>query len=235
MDDITNGDIMKDEPFDYVIIRQKRKTAAIKVEKDLKVVVKVPLFMKENEIQDFILKYESWIRQTINKKKKAKENNDWILNKKIMYLGEYKDVDIKVVPYAKEIVILKDKEIKLITSGEELAMRKAMENFFREHGKKIFSELTQQYASRVGVKYNKITIRKQETRWGSCSQNGNLSYNVKLMCAPIEMIEYVILHEVMHLRHFNHSAEFWQDIEKIMPDYKNRMNYFKRFGQNFII
>lgn len=235
MGDITNGDIMDNEPFDYVIIRQKRKTAAIKVEQDLKVVVKVPLFMKENEVQDFILKYESWIKQTLSKKKSVQKNNDWIFNKKIMYLGEYKQVDIKIVPHAKEIVILNDKGIKIITSGEDLAMRKAMENFYRERGKKLFAQLTEQYARIVDVKYNKITIRKQETRWGSCSQNGNLSYNVKLMCAPVEMIEYVILHEVMHLRHFNHSTEFWKDIENIMPDYKMRMNYFKKFGQNFII
>ncbi|WP_172674761.1 M48 metallopeptidase family protein [Cellulosilyticum ruminicola] len=101
--------------------------------------------------------------------------------------------------------------------------------------KKIFLNLTEKYAQLVGVKFNKITIRKQETRWGSCSQNGNISYNVKLMCAPMEIIEYVILHEVMHLRHFNHSTAFWENIKMIMPDYKKRMDYLKQFGHNFII
>lgn len=235
MSNLTNKDTIKNGSLEYVIIKQKRKTAAIKIEKDLKVVVKVPLFMKEHEIQDFILKYEDWTYETIHKKQLVKLHNDWLINKKIMYLGEYKEIDIQIVPYAKEIVILNDKGIKMITSGEENAMRKAMENFYRERSKKLFTELTQHYASIVGVQYNKITVRKQETRWGSCSQNGNLSYNVKLMCAPKEMIEYVILHEVMHLRHFNHGLEFWKDIEEIMPDYKKRMAYFKKFGQNFII
>lgn len=233
MDNITREGI--EEPINYVIIKQKRKTAAIRIDKDLKVVVKVPLFMKEKEIQDFILKYENWTKQTLDRRRLAKESNDWIANKKIMYLGAYIPVEIQVVPYAKEVVILNDKGIKIITSGEEETMRKAMEKFFRERSKKLFTELTQYYASIVGVKYNKITVRKQETRWGSCSQNGNLSYNVKLMCAPKEMIEYVVLHEVMHLRHFDHGPQFWADIEKLMPDYKKRMNYFKKYGQNFII
>ncbi len=235
MGNIIKKDIVDTQFAEYVIFKERRKTAAIKIDKDLKVIVKVPLFMKESEVRDFIHKYEGWIEETLDKKRSIKENNDWVLNKRIMYLGEYKNIDIQIVPYAKEIIILNNKGIKMISTGEESAMRKAMESFFRERGKKLFTELTQQYASIVGVTYNKITVRKQETRWGSCSQNGNLSYNVKLMCAPKEMIEYVILHEVMHLRHFNHSSVFWADIEKIMPDYKMRMNYLKKLGQNFII
>lgn len=235
MSDITKEKIVVGDSVSYVIVKEKRKTAAIRIDKNLKVVVKVPLFMKECEVEEFVHKYEGWIKENLNRKKSVQENNDWIRNKKVMYLGKEQQVDIQVVPYAKEIVILNENGIKVITSGEEQAMRKAMENFFRERGKRLFTELTQKYASIVGVQYNKITVRKQETRWGSCSQNGNLSYNVKLMCAPREMIEYVVLHEVMHLRHFNHSTAFWADIEKVMPDYKKRMNYFKQFGQNFII
>lgn len=235
MNDITNGERVKVKSVEYVIIRQKRKTAAIKIEKDLKVVVKVPLYMRDNEVQDFILKYEKWVQESLDKKQKVKDNNDWILNKKIMYLGEYKEINIQVVPYAKEIVILNDKGFKMITSGNEELMRKAMETFLKTRSKKLFSSITETYAQLVDVKFNKITIRKQETRWGSCSQNGNLSYNVKLMCAPMEIIEYVILHEVMHLRHFNHSLAFWDDIKEIMPDYKERMAYLKQFGHSFII
>nr|WP_302596864.1 SprT family zinc-dependent metalloprotease [uncultured Cellulosilyticum sp.] len=235
MGDITKENIVVGDAVSCVIVKENRKTAAIRIDKNLKVVVKVPLFMKENEVKEFIHKYEGWINETLIRKKSVQEDNDWIRNKKIMYLGQEQLVDIQVRPYAKEVVILNEKGIKVITSGDEIAMRKAMEHFFRERGKKLFTELTQKYASIVGVQYNKITIRKQETRWGSCSQNGNLSYNVKLMCAPKEMIEYVILHEVMHLRHFNHSVAFWKDIEELMPDYKKRMNYFKQFGQNFII
>ncbi|WP_054739906.1 YgjP-like metallopeptidase domain-containing protein [Cellulosilyticum ruminicola] len=125
MNDTTNRRVS----VDYVIMRQSRKTAAIKVEKDLKVVVKVPLFMKDSEVQDFILKYEDWVKETLNKKQSIKKNNDWILNKKIMYLGEYKEIDIQVVPYAKELIILKNQGIKVITSGDEKLMRKAWKIF----------------------------------------------------------------------------------------------------------
>ena len=219
----------------YKVIRQNRKTVSLHIDKALQVIVKAPRSMSDYQVQAFVQKHTLWIQDTLDKKTRLKEQNDWFITKRILYLGDYKTIDIQIVPYAKELVILTEEGIKMITSGEEVKMRKAIELFFKERAKKLFSELTERYAESLGVNYNKITIRKQETRWGSCSQNGNLSYNVKLMCAPIEMIEYVILHEVMHLRHFNHSKEFWQDIERIMPDYKRRMHYFNQFGQNFII
>ena len=75
-----------------------------------------------------------------------------------------------------------------------------------------------------------MTLRKQKTRWGSCSSKGGLSYNIRLMSAPIEVIEYVVLHEVMHLIYFDHSKAFWNAIAKVMPDYKTRQSYLKEQG-----
>lgn len=219
----------------YTIIKERRKTAVIQIDKSLNIIIKVPKNMSQKEIEDFIYKYQEWINDAVAKKKKLYETQDWVLTGKILFLGEYTPVHVQQIAYAKELVLLNEKGFKLITSGDEEKMRIAMELYLRKRAKVLFADLTKKYAEIVGMQYGKITIRKQETRWGSCARNGNLSYNVKLMCAPIHMIEYVVLHEVMHLRHFNHSKEFWQDIEKIMPDYKERMHYFKKFGQNFII
>lgn len=217
------------------IIKQNRKTASIKVDKYLNVIVTVPKYMSKKDIDQFIEKYETWIHKTLEKRKVASEEYDWFKTKKILYLGEYIEVEIKQSSYGKDLVVLTEKGLKIISKGEEESIRKAVEAFYRKKAKVILEELTHRYATLIGVSYNKITIRKQETRWGSCSSKGNLSYNVRMLCAPMEMIEYVVLHEVMHLRHFNHSSAFWQDLECIMPDYKRRMNYFKESGQNFII
>lgn len=82
----------------------------------------------------------------------------------------------------------------------------------------------------TGGTYQKITIRDQKTRWGSCSQTGTLSFNYRLMMADPSIIDYVIIHELCHLTHMNHSKEFWDMVGRIMPDYAQKKNWLKVHG-----
>lgn len=84
---------------------------------------------------------------------------------------------------------------------------------------KKFSDRTAYFASIMGVTYGRITIRNQKTRWGSCSSRGNLNFNYQLYYLPDELMDYVIVHELSHRRHMNHSPEFWREVEKYCPDY----------------
>lgn len=86
------------------------------------------------------------------------------------------------------------------------------------------------YAEIMGLSYGKISIRTQKTRWGSCSAKGNLNFNALLLLAPPEIMDYVIVHELAHLRHMNHSSRFWAEVAKYMPDYKLRARWFKENG-----
>lgn len=86
-------------------------------------------------------------------------------------------------------------------------------------GKIILRQL-EFFAGLYGVKYNKVAIRNQKTKWGSCSQKGNLNFNYRIAFLPKEQMNYVIVHEVCHLIHFNHSKSFWSAVEKAIPNYK---------------
>ena len=91
------------------------------------------------------------------------------------------------------------------------------------------------YAPLMGVHPGRITIRDQKSRWGSCSSAGTLSFNYRLMMAPPRVLDYVVVHELCHLTHMNHSKDFWNMVERILPDYKESKNWLKEHGKELTV
>lgn len=99
---------------------------------------------------------------------------------------------------------------------------------------RLIPERVRWFAPVVGVTYGRITIRNQRTRWGSCSSQGNLNFNCLLMLMPREVLDYVVVHELCHRKHMDHSAAFWAEVERVLPDYKLRRKWLKDNGNAFI-
>ncbi|MBQ2815044.1 MAG: M48 family metallopeptidase [Clostridia bacterium] len=100
--------------------------------------------------------------------------------------------------------------------------------------KPIIEKKVRFFADEMGVKYGKITIRNQKTRYGSCTAKGNLNFNCLIMLMPEEIIDYVIVHELCHIKEMNHSHRFWKEVESILPDYKERRKWLKQNGNILI-
>ena len=92
------------------------------------------------------------------------------------------------------------------------------------------AERTAYYAGIIGVTYGRITIRDQKTRWGSCSSQGNLNFTWKLVLAPPEVLDYVVVHELCHRIEMNHSAAFWRQVVRVLPDYQQQRGWLKENG-----
>lgn len=99
----------------------------------------------------------------------------------------------------------------------------------------VIPERVKYYASLIGVDYGRITIRHQKTRWGSCSSKGNLNFNCLLMLAPSEVIDYVVVHELCHRKEMNHSKAFWNEVAKILPNYKESKKWLNEEGNKLIV
>jgi predicted metal-dependent hydrolase len=94
----------------------------------------------------------------------------------------------------------------------------------------VIPEKVKKYAPIVGVDYGKITIRNQRSRWGSCSSKGNLNFNCLLMLFSDEVIDYVVVHELCHRKHMNHSAAFYEEVERVFPEYRKYQKWLKENG-----
>lgn len=99
-----------------------------------------------------------------------------------------------------------------------------------EQALRVIPAKVEYYASLIGVDYGKITIRNQRTRWGSCSSKGNLNFNCLLMLLPEQVIDSVVVHELCHRKHMNHSAQFYAEIDKVFPNYKKCHDWLNENG-----
>ena len=106
-----------------------------------------------------------------------------------------------------------------------------LEARYREQARARISERVAWFARIMGVSYGRITIRAAKTRWGSCSAKGNLNFHWKLILMPEEVLDYVVVHELAHRKQMNHSPAFWAEVEKVLPDYRERRRWLKTWGQ----
>ncbi len=100
----------------------------------------------------------------------------------------------------------------------------------KKRARQVFLERTAYFAPLVGVDYGSITVRLQKSRFGSCSRQGNLNYNAALLLAPPEVLDYVVVHELCHRKHMDHSREFWQEVGRVCPGYRSHKNWLKENG-----
>ena len=101
---------------------------------------------------------------------------------------------------------------------------------YREQAGKVLAQKAEQYAGQMQVTFGRITVRDQKTRWGSCSAKGNLNFNWRLILAPEEVLDYVVVHELAHRKEMNHSRRFWKLVEEVLPDFAVRRSWLKQNG-----
>lgn len=136
------------------------------------------------------------------------------LEKNAAWIAKHKAMAERRMERAKDLPILSETEL----------------NHLMKLARKRIPERVAYYAPLVGVSYGRISIRKQRTRWGSCSKEGNLNFNVLLMIAPAEVMDSVIVHELCHRIHMNHSKEFYASIYRVFPEYDRWNKWLKTNG-----
>jgi predicted metal-dependent hydrolase len=120
-----------------------------------------------------------------------------------------------------------DRIVVTVPRATGAAVRAALEAWYRREARVMIRQAVWRLNRGLGLRYERIMIRNQRTRWGSCSSRRNLSFNIKLITAPQQVVDYVVLHELMHLKEHNHSPKFWRLVQEKCPQYKQYESWLK--------
>ncbi|MCL0061389.1 M48 family metallopeptidase [Thermodesulfovibrionales bacterium] len=209
------------------VMRTKRKTIALHITDDATLIIKAPFGATDKTIRRVIFRHKKWIEQ---KKREVEARTPKFSPKKFvndevfLYLGEY--YRLKVVDN-QETPLRFDSRFYLSKNTLSRAKEVFIE-WYKGMAHEKISERVLWHSQKRGFKHNKVNITNAQRRWGSCSPNRNLNFSWRLVMAPLPVVDYVVVHELVHLTERNHAKSFWSTVKILMPAYEKHKDWLKK-------
>ncbi|RPE15431.1 DUF45 domain-containing protein [Burkholderia pseudomallei] len=212
-----------------------RQTTDIVIERNGVITVRPPLRMTPEQVDETVSSKRMWIYRNLAEWRDlnaTRVTREWVSGESFLYLGS--SYRLQLVQEQDEPLKLKDGRFCLLRSivendGSEAA-HQAFEAFYKEKGLPRVKKRVKLFASKVGVTPGTIQIKNIGYRWASCLKNGDLHFHWKCLMAPLTIIDYIIVHELCHLHHRDHSDAFWNEVDKVLPDYRERKDWLRVRG-----
>ena len=206
------------------IIHSRRKTLVLTIDSFGRLIVRAPLRCSEQRIFAFIAEKEGWIVRKMSEKKGAgielpPEN---LHGYSLLLLGRKCKIYVTDTP---KVAFDSEQGILCLPAKNP---KDRLVKWLKENAKRIFTQVTADTAKRMGVTYQSVGVNSAKSRWGSCSGENTIHFTFRLLYAPKAVIEYVIVHELAHTKHHNHSRAFWLEVEKFVPDWKDKRVWLKQ-------
>lgn len=219
----------------YDMKKSNRQSIELQLKPGAQLLIKGPKAMTQDQCEKVILKKWDWLMVHIEKMKvdlEGLKERKYDEKESFTILG--KEVELRI--YKQDIVSAKIQKLPLewvIAVPENWDQEKIMAYLMVELKRTLKGHIKERvvyYQDQFSKKVNQITIRNQSTKWGSCSSKGNLNFNYRLVFAPLEVIDYLVVHEMSHLEHMNHSKSYWKKVYEVMHDYKDKELWLKKYG-----
>ncbi|KLU63884.1 hypothetical protein DEAC_c41960 [Desulfosporosinus acididurans] len=206
----------------YEIVRSNRKTLALTIDSEAKLVVRAPMRLGEDVIRDFIKKKARWITD------KQRQVSDYATKQSAFVLEDGENV----LYFGKSYAVLRKAVQEVTTEGNFLLVPEDMtlEGFgkwMKAQGETVISERVDYYANLMGVKYASVKMSEAKRRWGSCGAGNTLNFAWRLVMCPQSVIDYVVVHELSHITYKDHSSKFWTRVATVMPSYKEAQDWLR--------
>lgn len=208
----------------------KARQYRLQVKSDGSVSVVVPRLGSEHFVERFLKDHEDWLHKTHNKvqEKIAKHPpRQFADGATFYYLGEVWTLRLATSPTRSFRVKFANGYMNVFVPRLKTP-RQAIEDFYKKKAAEVIYDRLEFFNEHYGFRFNRVTFRNQKSRWGSCSAQKNLNFNWRLVMAPIEVIDYVVAHELCHLEQMNHSAHFWALVGQTIPDFKERKKWLRK-------
>lgn len=225
--------------INYTVTRRKRKTLGISISVDNGVQVAAPYMISDDIIGEIVLRKAPWILEKLSHLKEIKEQTPlkhFVSGEVFPYMGREYKLQIIIGNYNKGTTIsFEDSLIKILIpdaarENQSEVIREELINFYKNNAKELFLQRIEYFSKKLGVTHSGLTIKGQKTIWGSCTKANKINLNWKILMAPLDIIDYLVVHELAHIRVKNHSRDFWNLVGLTLPDYKKRSNWLKTNG-----
>lgn len=212
--------------MDYRLIRSNRKTVSLIINREGELVVRAPKNIAKRQIDLLVGQKQDWIVLAKQKaeQNKARKSEFFVSDGVLALFGQEKPVifDAQEQPFYSQT----DSCFYLVPAQEEQLRRQA-ETVYRRLARVCIEQKVRDYAQMLQVTPTAVRINGAKTRWGSCSGKNSLNFSWRLMLAPEPCVDYVVVHELCHILHHDHSPAFWQEVERVVPDRKLRQQQLK--------
>jgi predicted metal-dependent hydrolase len=219
----------------YEVVRSQRSTADIVIERDGRVLVRAPHTVPDERIEDIVEAKRYWIYKNLAEWRDLNATRvlrEFRNGEGFLYLG--RSYRLLLVAEQESPVLLKGGRFclrrELVEDGEMTAAKTAFSEYYIARGLDWINKRLKYYAPKVGVEPGKLSVRDLNNRWASCSPTGNIAFHWKCMMAPPTIIDYIVVHELCHFHHLDHTDAFWNEVDKVMPCYAERKEWLKKHG-----
>lgn len=211
------------------IIRTDRRSIAILIDPRGRLVVRSPLKVPLNLINAFVASKQAWIEQKLAeaREREPRQAIEFKDGENFLLLGEKRT--LRLISQSKKPLTLVNQEF-ILHKEHRTDATMLFEKMYKKVAKQYLSERLDTLSTKYGYKFTRMRITSARTRWGSCSSTGTISFTWRLIMAPVEVIDYVVIHELVHIGIKDHSKRFWGKVESLMPEYKKHKNWLKVHG-----
>jgi len=212
------------------LIRTRRKTIALVIERDGSLTVRAPMKMTEARIHDFVGRHADWVikHQEQARTSPLPGSKRYIEGETFLFLGQ--SYPLAIVSHQRLALTFDNNAFLLAVSALPKA-EQVFTRWYKTQAARVLSERILLLSTKYDLPFGKIRITSARTRWGSCSSRGTISFTWRLVMAPAEVVDYVVIHELVHMKIKNHSKTFWGRVEAIYPGYKKNILWLKKNGR----
>ena len=218
--------------IEYSLVRSRRKTASIYIERDGQVSILVPDKLTDRQVEALLESKRKWIYKSLAEWQDLnarRVHRDYVNGEGFLYLG--RSYRLKLVSDLAEPLMLKDGYFCLRTNNGSLPdADAAFKAFYRAKGAVRIPPRVAYYQAKMDVEPKAVKVLDLKHRWASCSPGGNLNFHWKCMMAPLTILDYIVVHELAHLIYPNHTKAFWNEVDKVMPDFQERKEWLRVNG-----